>query len=323
MALLLRHEDVCAAVGMEDAIVAMEEAFREEGEGAVLLPPRINMKAGKGWLRVGPVSLEKSGWMGFKAMNLAPGHGVRYQVHLYRADFGRTACNHGRAAPHNAAYRRNQRGRDQAPCTIGTGGGRTPRLRAGSARPARSDAGIGIVKSAKVFSPTPANRERLAEDMRREHDMNITSVASAREAVAGSDIVLAAVKSAETVLFGEWLTPGMHVNSVGTARRDQREIDPVTFQRSAVTVVDTREGVFGEAGDAVAAKDVVRPDQVYELAELVIGKAPSRSADDQITLFKSVGTGVQDIALAAKIYQRATERGLGLPLHGFPIVKKG
>jgi ornithine cyclodeaminase/alanine dehydrogenase-like protein (mu-crystallin family) len=60
-----------------------------------------------------------------------------------------------------------------------------------------------------------------------------------------------------------------------------------------------------------------------ELAELVIGKAPSRSTDDQITLFKSVGTGVQDIALAAMIYQRATERGLGLPLHGFPIAKKG
>ena len=57
--------------------------------------------------------------------------------------------------------------------------------------------------------------------------MDITSVASAREAVDGSDIVLAAVKSAQTVLFGEWLTPGMHVNSVGTARRDQREIDPV------------------------------------------------------------------------------------------------
>src|SRR5260370_14385065 len=169
---------------------------------------------------------------------------------------------------------------------------------------------LGIVRSARVYSPTAANRERLAEECRREHDTDIRPVASAREAVQGSETVLAAVKSTQTVVFGEWLMPGMHVNSVGTARRDQREIDPVTFQRSAVTVVDTREGVFGEAGDAVAAKDVVRPDQVYELAELVIGKAPSRSADDQITLFKSVGTGVQDIALAATIYQRATDRRL-------------
>jgi ornithine cyclodeaminase/alanine dehydrogenase-like protein (mu-crystallin family) len=182
---------------------------------------------------------------------------------------------------------------------------------------------LGMVKAARVFSPTAANRERLAEDFRRQYDMKITTAASAREAVDGSEIVLAAVKSSETVFYGEWLKPGMHVNSVGTARRDQREIDPVTFQRSAITVVDTREGVFGEAGDAVAAKDVVKPEQVHELCELVVGKAAGRSSADQITLFKSVGTGVQDIALAAMIYERAKARGRGTTIDGFPAPKKG
>jgi alanine dehydrogenase len=182
---------------------------------------------------------------------------------------------------------------------------------------------LGIVKSARIYSPTAANRERVAADFRRQHGMDITAVSSAREAVDGCDIVLAAVKSSETVFHGEWLKPGMHVNSVGTARRDQREIDPVTFERSAIIVVDTREGVFGEAGDAVAAKDVIRPDQVHELSELVVGKAPARSSAEQITLFKSVGTGVQDIALAAKIYERAVEDGRGLTIDGFPIAKKG
>jgi alanine dehydrogenase len=323
MALLLRHEDVCASVTMADAIAAMEEAFREEGEGAVLLPPRTNMKAGRGWLRVGPVSLERSGWMGFKAMNLAPGHGVRYQVHLYRADSGEllaimdaqhlTTLRTG--ATSAVATKRLARSGPAAVALLGSGVEARAQLEAMQA--------LGIVKSARVYSPTAANRERLAEEFRREHDIDIRPVASAREAVQGSEIVLAAVKSTQTVVFGEWLMPGMHVNSVGTARRDQREIDPVTFQRSAITVVDTREGVFGEAGDAVAAKDVVRPDQVYELAELVVGKAPVRSSNDQITLFKSVGTGLQDIALAAKIYQNATERGLGMSFYGFPIVKKG
>ena len=88
MTLLLTHADVQASVSMADAIVAMEEAFAEEGEGAALLPQRINMKAGNGWLRVGPVVLEKLGLTGFKAMNLAPGHGLRYQVHLYRIETG-------------------------------------------------------------------------------------------------------------------------------------------------------------------------------------------------------------------------------------------
>jgi len=88
MVRLLSHEDVRSLATMSDAVDAMEAAFAEEGAGAVLLPPRINMKAGRGWLRVGPVALENSGWMGFKAMNLVPGVGIRYQVHLYRIDSG-------------------------------------------------------------------------------------------------------------------------------------------------------------------------------------------------------------------------------------------
>lgn len=322
MVLLLKHEEVCACVSMADAIAAMEDAFREQGEGGVLLPPRINMKAGKGWLRVGPVSLEKSGWAGFKAMNLAPGHGVRYQVHLYRAATGEllaimdaqhlTTLRTG--ATSAVATRRLARGGPAVVALIGSGVEAHAQLAAMQA--------LGVVKSARIFSPTPANRERLAAEFRRAHAMDAVAVGSALAAVEGSDIVLAAVKSPQTVLYGEWLKPGMHVNSVGTARRDQREIDAATFQRSAIIVVDTREGVFGEAGDAVAAKDVVKPEDVYELAELVTGKAPVRTSPDQITLFKSVGTGVQDIALAAKIYEHAVAQGLGLRIDDFPIVKK-
>lgn len=323
MVLLLRHEDVCASATMADAIVAMEDAFREEGEGGVLLPQRINMKAGKGWIRVGPVSLETSGWMGFKAMNMVPGQGVRYQVHLYRISSGEllsimdaqhlTTLRTG--ATSAVATRRLARPGPAVVALLGSGLEARAQLDAMQA--------LGIVKSARVYSPTATNRERLAADFRRQHGMDITAVASAREAAEGSDIVLAAVKSSETVFYGEWLKPGMHVNSVGTARRDQREIDPVTFERSAITVVDTREGVFGEAGDALAAKDVIRPDQVHELSELVVGKVPGRSSADQITLFKSVGTGVQDIALAAKIYERAVEAGRGMTIDGFPVAKIG
>src|SRR5579859_7042406 len=77
---------------MDQAISAMEAAFREEGQGAAQMPPRLNMTAGRGWLRIGPAVLEDSGWMGFKAMNLMPGAGVRYQVHLYELRTGTLAC---------------------------------------------------------------------------------------------------------------------------------------------------------------------------------------------------------------------------------------
>ena len=323
MTLLIKHDEVVASTSMTDAIAAMESAFLEEGNGGVTLPARINVKAGKGWLRVGPVVLEQSGWMGFKAMNLVPGQGVRYQVHLYRIETGEllaimdaqhlTTLRTG--ATSAVATRRLARKGPATVALIGAGAEAKAQLEAMQA--------LGIVRQARVYSRTPANREALAADFRARHGMDVVAAASGREAVEGSDIVLAAVKSSETVLFGEWLKPGMHVNSVGTARRDQREIDPAVFTRSAVIAVDTREGVFGEAGDAVAAKDAVRPEDVHELCELVAGKARVRTSDEQITLFKSVGTGVQDIALAAVIWQNAVKAGLGIRIDGFPILKQG
>jgi ornithine cyclodeaminase/alanine dehydrogenase len=321
MTLLLKHDDVCASVTMEDACQAMESAFAEEGAGGVVMPPRTNVKAGKGWLRVGPVVLEGSGWMGFKAMNLAPGQGVRYQVHLYRIETGELAsimdAQHlttlRTGATSAVATKRLARKGRSVVAVLGSGAEAKAQLEAMWT--------LGMVRSARVFSRTASNRERFAAEFKSRHNMDIASVGSAREAVAGSEIVLAAVKSSETVLFGDWLEPGMHVNSVGTARRDQREIDAVTFQKSDIVVVDTREGVFGEAGDAVAAKDVISPADADELCELVSGKVAGRVDDQQITLFKSVGTGAQDIALAALIYQKASKMGIGTRLDGFPILK--
>jgi ornithine cyclodeaminase/alanine dehydrogenase-like protein (mu-crystallin family) len=322
MVLLLKHEEVMQTVSMADAIVAMEDGFKEEGEGGALLPQRINVKAGKGWFRVGPVVLQNSGWVGFKAMNLAPGHGLRYQVHLYRIETGELLCIMD--AQHLTTLRT---GATSAVATrrLGNGGPRVVSLLGSGAEAyAQLEAMevAGFVASARVYSPTEANRKRLAETFRSKFKMDIVDVGSAEAAVDGSDIVLAAVKSNTTVLFGKWLRPGMHVNSVGTARRDQREIDGETFRRSDIIVVDTKEGVFGEAGDAYEARDAIQPDHVNELSALVAGKVSGRTNSDQITLFKSVGTGIQDIALAAMIYQRAKEREIGSDIGTFPYLKE-
>ena len=327
MTLLLTHEDVQKSVAMADAIEAMEAGFREEGEGGVQLPPRTNVKAGKGWLRVGPVVMEHSGWMGFKAMNLAVGQGVRYQVHLYSVASG--ALEAIMDAQFLTTLRTGATSAVATRLLARPGATKVALLGSGAEAKAQLEAMVvaGYVRSAKVYSPTAANRQALAVDFRERHGLEITDVATAEEAVADAGIVLAAVKSTEHVFFGQWLRPGMHVNSVGTARRDQREIDPETFQRANRIVVDTREGVFGEAGDAVAAKDVVRSDEAHELSALVAGSASGRprglAGDDEITLFKSVGTGIQDIALAAVIFQNAKARGIGTDIGAFPYLKKG
>ena len=322
MTLLLSNEDVRASVTMSDAIEAMEAAFREQGAGGVNQPPRTNIKAGKGWLRVGPVVMEQSGWMGFKAMNLAAGIGVRYQVHLYAIEDGdlktimdaQVLTTLRTGATSAVATRRLARQTPVTVAVLGSGVESRAQLEAMHA--------IGLVDAARVYSPTRENRERFAAEYTERLGLEVRAVDSARDAVADCGLVVAGVKSTETVLHGDWLGPGVHVNSVGTARRNQREIDPVTFQRADIIVVDTREGVFGEAGDAVAAKDVVSPDQVHELAELLANGGPQRSGDDQITLFKSVGTGIQDIGLAAVVYEQARARGQGTEFADFPFIKR-
>jgi ornithine cyclodeaminase/alanine dehydrogenase len=255
-------------------------------------------------------------------MNLAPGRGVRYQVHLYRIETGEllaimdaqhlTTLRTG--ATSVVATRRLAPQRKMQAALLGSGAEARAQLEAMCV--------AGFVSSVRIFSRTPANRQRLAAEFRERHALDARDAASAEEAVNGAELVVAAVKSSEPVLFGRWLRSGVNVVSVGTARRDQREIDEETFRRSARIVVDTREGVFGEAGDAVAAKDAIVGKPVNELAELVAGKAPGRGDAAEITLFKSVGTGIQDIALAAVIYERAVQRGVGTALPDFPYLKK-
>ncbi len=150
--------------------------------------------------------------------------------------------------------------------------------------------------------------------------MDIVSAKSVEAAIDGADVVVAAVASPQPVLMGQSLRPGMHINSVGTARPTLREIDEDVLRRSDLIAVDTREGVFSEAGDCVVAKSWLRPEQACTVADLVCGRAPGRSSDDQITLFKSVGSAVQDIALSVKIYENAMAMGLGEQLANFPSI---
>jgi ornithine cyclodeaminase/alanine dehydrogenase-like protein (mu-crystallin family) len=320
--LLLSHDDVCASVNMADAIEAVELGFREEGEGGVQQPPRTNIPIDdpKGFLRLGPCVMRSSRWMGFKAMNLAEGSGCRYQVHLYSMDDGvlraimdaqlLTTLRTG--ATSAVATRRLAR---KAAGTVGViGSGREAYMQLEAMRV------LGCVESAKVYSPTLGNREAFAAYFRDKLGMKIASVDSAQVAVDGADIVLAAVASSRPAVMGQWLRPGVHVNSVGTARPTLREIDEDVLRRSDIITVDTRNGVFNEAGDCVVAKAWLQPEKASELSELVCGRAPGRSSDHQITLFKSVGTAVQDISLAVRVYHNAMKLGLGRELLEFPIV---
>jgi ornithine cyclodeaminase/alanine dehydrogenase-like protein (mu-crystallin family) len=121
------------------------------------------------------------------------------------------------------------------------------------------------------------------------------------EAVAQADLISCATTATVPVLRGEWLAPGVHLDLVGAFRADMREVDDAAIARCAVIVVDTRAGALAEAGELVQAlaRGVITPQHIRgELAELLRGECAGRTSADQITLFKSVGTALEDLAAA-------------------------
>ena len=139
-------------------------------------------------------------------------------------------------------------------------------------------------------------------------------MASAEEAVRGADVVVTVTTSRTPVLDGEWLSPGTHINAVGAAGRPEwREIDDETLRRCAGRVyVDSREAALAEYGDAIAAGRIHA-----ELGEGVTGAKPGRQSPEEITLFKSGGLAVEDVAAADLVYRKAAntaaENALGDP----------
>ena len=142
-------------------------------------------------------------------------------------------------------------------------------------------------KEVRVWSP------HHAAEFAKQH--GVKAAASAADAVRGADVVVVAVNSKTAVLEGKWLSAGTHVNAIGATRPDWRELDD-DIVRAARIFVDSREAATRESGDVIAAKS-----DVTEIGAVVAGTAPGRRNDQEITLFKSVGVAVEDLAAAALV----------------------
>jgi ornithine cyclodeaminase/alanine dehydrogenase len=186
-------------------------------------------------------------------------------------------------------------------------------------------AAVRTIASARVFSPTPASREKFAAAFREEHDLAVGTVASPQEAIAGVDVVLCAARSRDEspVLRGEWLEPGMTVVSIGSTLPEQREVDEQVIARATWVVADMPEEVEHDTGDMIAATraGVDFASKLVHLSDLVAGKTLRQPQD--IVVYKSVGSGLQDIITAEMLLERARARGVGteMPHSIVPISK--
>lgn len=168
----------------------------------------------------------------------------------------------------------------------------------------------------KVFSKTLTRAQRFATNMSQRHSIPVMAVPSCTEAVENADIICTTTSSQKPVLLGEWLKPGTHINAVGSSVAFARELDGRAVRESRL-FVDRRESAINEAGDFVLAKQegLIGEDHIVgELGELLIATIPGRRSAKEITLFKSVGLAVEDLAAAAHVYKKAMDLDMGTSL---------
>jgi alanine dehydrogenase len=317
---VLTDAGVRRCLSIEDAIGALEAAFLDRSRGDVV-EGRLDLALPNGWMRFMPCALTGRGIAGYKEFHLirledAPGPtaAVRYTLNLFSLTTGellammdaafltaiRTAASAAVAARHMAPEGTGRVG------VIGSGWEARTQLEALSR--------VLPITAVKVFSRSDERRARFAVEMGERLGIDVQPVERPEETVpAGGTLVVATnTGGVGPALLGEWLRPGVHVSSIGSTSPRQREIDPDVWRRADRIVLDSRR-VLEDSGDAIAARaeGALDEERILELHDVVAGTRPGRSSREELTLYKSIGMAMQDVAVAARALERAEELGAG------------
>jgi ornithine cyclodeaminase len=172
---------------------------------------------------------------------------------------------------------------------------------------------VRAIKRARIVARNFEHAQILVDEMQPKFPFPIEAVRKNEEAVRGADLIVTATSSLEPVICHDWISPGAHVNAIGTHSPTSREVDSATMAAARI-FVDRRESALNESGDyLLAAKEgVVGPESIVgEIGELLIGTKSGRSSATQITLFKSLGLAIEDVACAEYLYHKARAENVG------------
>ena len=321
MALLFNDKDVYRLLSMDDAIEAVDDAFRLWSNGEASLVPRINTVApetpGHYYLRwFMPGTIYGRGVIGAKILLVVtPGTKPRkeatYAVLLFDAEDAsllaviegsalskiRTGAVTGVAAKYLARESSSTMGifgtADYAPDQV---------LAVCAVRP---------IQKIKIYSRNSENRLRFANDIKALVGCEVVTMENSEDTVVGSDIVVTVTDSSMPVFDGDLLEPGTFISAAGSSKPDCRETDDRTLLRSKI-VVEYIDQAMKEAGDLVIpiADGVITKENIYaQIDEIVAGKKRGRVSEEEIFLFKYNGIAIEDIACALKIYENGRARG--------------
>jgi ornithine cyclodeaminase/alanine dehydrogenase-like protein (mu-crystallin family) len=320
--LILNQSEVRELLPMDECMDVMTHTLETLAEGNAILPLRHVM-----WLpeKVGalgtmPSYLGGIGMMGLKVISVFPGnHGTEYDSHIGAVMLFET--KHGqllaivdaseitaiRTAAVSGVATRVLAREDASDLTI-MGSGIQAQSHLSAMLVARN------IKRVRIWSRDVDHAKAFAKRESRRHDIEIEAIADAQRSVEDADIICTTTSAPKPILHGAWLRAGAHINAVGSSVPFTRELDTDAMVKSTL-FVDRRESTLNEAGDFLIPKKegAIDDDHIKgEIGEVLLGKVSGRHSTDEITLFKSLGLAVEDVASAHHAYTKALQRNVGL-----------
>jgi ornithine cyclodeaminase len=320
--LVLSHDEVVELLPIKECIAVMRDALTALAVGKVHQPLRTIIRppdaAGLMGLMPSYISGDRAAF-GLKAICIFPGNPARGKdahqgaVLLFSADTGELLAMMNASAITSirtasvSAVATDLLAREDA-CDLAIIGSS---VQARSHLAAMSE--VRSIKRCRIASRQLQHAQNFVEEMRRDYSFPLEPVESVEDALEGADLIVTVTSTREPVVRREWISPGAHLNVVGASTPHAREVDSATIAASSL-FVDRRESTINEAGDYLfaAREGVIGPNHIRaEIGEVLTGAKAGRTSPEEITLFKSLGLAVEDLAAADYLYRRARELNAG------------
>lgn len=311
--LLLNEDEVRRLLTMDMALEAVEQGLRKLALDEAMNTPRARVQTDHAMLHLMSASAKSLGVMGAKIYATSRKGGARFILPLFDGKSGALLC----------LMQADYLGQMRTGAASGIATQYMARTDAtevgifGSGKQARTQVQavcrVRRIRQVQVYSPNEQRRREFADEMSELCQTEVVAVPRPEMAAEKKDIIITATTSREPVLNGQWIAEGTHINAIGSNFLGKAELDSVAVRRCAVIAVDSKDQARIEAGDFQQPLEdgSLHWADVRELGQIIVGRYAGRKHPQDVTLFKSLGVAIEDVAVAARIYARAQAEGVG------------
>ena len=320
--LWLSEDEVKSSLTMEETIEAVEEAFREHGRGKAQMPPKSYLYYQKydGDLRTMPAYLEELDATGVKVVNVHPanpGAGLPTVMAVVILNSPATGAPIAMMGGTHLTNMRTGAAGAVAAKYLARKNSRTVGLVGAGAQARTQLLGLSKIFAIEKVIVADVSIERcrsLEKDCRSFLDVEYDLSTDVKDA-CNADILVTTTPSRKPLVKDEWINEGTHINAIGADAKGKEELEPTLLNRSKVVVDDIAQASHSGEVNVPLTKGLLTPEGIRAtIGEVVAGKVPGRTDDDEITVFDSTGLAIQDVATATKVYQNALKKGSGTKL---------